>query len=640
MSGLFKLTALLTLVAHTMFGLGVTYAADLDDLGQLESYMDGVVDSLMKNSSSASGVVTIVRNDEVVFAKGYGLQDIDKQIPVDPDATLFRPGSTSKLFTWTAVMQLVEQGKLDLNTDVNEYLGTFQIADTFDEPITLHHIMTHTAGFEDGGLGYLIIVDEAKILSLADAMEKYQPARVNPPGAQSSYSNYATALAGLIVANVSGLSFNEYIQKNIFDVLDMHNSTFYEPLPAEFEKQMAGGYQLEDGYYVAKPFELIASFGPAGGMSSTGIDMTKFALAFLNGGEHAGGRILAAETVHQMLSTAFSHDDRMLGMALGFYETDINGVRIVGHGGDTFHFHSDLAVDLENDIAIFTSFTGDGGSNVRAAIVPAFYDYYFPRNEESPTIPAGFSDRAEKYGGMYHFWRHSFSTIERILALSPGLTITPTEDNTLMLAFAGGAKHFVEVDTNLFRELNQEVALSPRFSPRLLAFQEDEDGEIKGMVIDGIPFMSLYKSPAYANTNFNAFLLALSTLVFISVFLRLAYKWSTFKAMNTGDRSATMASVYVAAGNLLFFVIAILVVSTYGMDLFNHLPFAFKAMLILPILAFIAGLYHAYRLVVVWREGLLDGVWARLRYGIVTICALFMCWFYYFWNIIGFQYLA
>lgn len=640
MARLLKQTSILMLIAYVTLGASAASAADLDDLGQLEAYMDGVVDSQMKDNSSASGIVTIVRNDQVIFAKGYGFKDIDERVPVDPASTLFRPGSTSKLFTWMAVMQLVEQGKLDLDKDVNAYLENFQIKEAFEEPVTLRHIMTHTAGFEDGGLGYLIIVDEEKILSLADAMKKYQPRRINPPGAQSSYSNYATALAGLIVANVSGLSFNDYIQKNIFDVLGMNNSTFYEPLPASLEDQMAGGYQLENGRYEAKPFELIASFGPAGGLSSTGLDMAKFGTAILNSGEYDGARILGEETMRLMLSRAFSHDDRMMGMALGFYETDENGVRIVGHGGDTFHFHSDLAVDLENDIAIFTSFTGDGGSTVRSAIVPAFYDQYFPRSEEPPDVPDGFAELAAKYGGMYHFWRHNFSTIEHVLALPPEVRITPTEENTLLLSFAGGAKHFVEVEKNLFRELNPEVALSPRFSPRLLAFQEDDDGSIRGLVIDGLPFMSMFKSPGYANTSFNSVLLAFSTLVFVGVFLRLAYQWATFKAMSASDRSATMASVYVAASNLLFFIVALLVVSTYGIDLFNNLPFAFKAMLVLPIVAFAAGLYHAYKLIAVWKDGLLRNVWARLRYGVVTVCALFMCWFYYFWNILGFQYLA
>ena len=273
-------------------------------------------------------------------------------------------------------------------------------------------------------------------------------------------------------------------------------------------------------------------------------------------------------------------------------------------------------------------------------IVPAFYDRYFPHSEESPVGPDDFGERAAKYAGMYHFWRHNFSTIEKVLSITPGLTIAPAEDNSLLLSFAGGAKHYVEVEKNLFRELDSEVALSPRFSPRRIAFQEGTDGAITGMVLDGLPFMSMYKSPAYANTGVNAFFLVLSVLVFIGVLLRLAYQWSAFRGMSGPDRSATLASVYVAASNLLFLIVAVLVVSIYRMDLFNNLPFVFKAMLVLPILAFVAGLYHAYKLVTVWKNGLLVSAWARLRYGVVTGCALFMCWFYYFWNILGFQYLG
>ena len=640
MSRYFKPGGLLPLAGYMILGCSFANGAELDDLGQLEAYMDGVVDSQMKDNSSASGVLTIVRNGQLIFAKGYGYEHIDEGVPVDPDSTLFRPGSTSKLFTWIAVMQLVEQGKLDLDTDVNAYLQNFQIADTFEKPVTLRHILTHTPGFEDGGLGYLIIVDEEKIIGLAEAMKRFQPLRVNPPGVQTSYSNYATALAGLIVANVSGMSFNEYIRKNIFDVLDMQNATFEEPLPASLEDQMADGYQLENGRYVANPFELIANFGPAGGMSASGVDMAKFATAILNMGEYDGARILGEDTMRQMLTRAFSHDERMMGMALGFYETDVNGVRLVGHGGDTFYFHTDLAVDLENGIAIFTSFTGDGGATVRSTIVPAFYDRYFPRDEEAPVAPDDFGERAAKYAGMYHFWRHNFSSIEKVLSLPPGMTVTPTQDNTLVLSFGGNAKHYVEVDKNLFRELDSEVPLSPPFSPRLLAFQEEEDGSIKGLVIDGLPFMSMYKSPAYANTAFNMMLLALSVLVFIGVLLRRAYQRAAFKAMDASDRSATWASVYVAASNLLFLIVAMLVVSSYGIELFNGLPFIFKAMLVLPIIAFAAGLYHAYKSVLVWKDGLLHSAWARVRFSIVTFCALFMCWFYYFWNILGFQYMA
>ncbi|HLU07461.1 MAG TPA: serine hydrolase domain-containing protein, partial [Woeseiaceae bacterium] len=213
--------------------------ADLDDRAALESFVDGLVGPMMKANSSPSGTVAISLRGELIFEKGYGYQDVETRIPVDPAKTLFRPGSVSKLFTWVSVMQLVEQGKLDLDADVNTYLETFKIREAFDTPITLRNIMTHTAGFEDGGLGYLIIDDPDRIMPLREAMQRYQPDRVNPPGKQTAYSNYATALAGLIVENVSGLPFADYVQQHIFDPLGMERSTFVEPLPEPMAAHMA-----------------------------------------------------------------------------------------------------------------------------------------------------------------------------------------------------------------------------------------------------------------------------------------------------------------------------------------------------------------------------------------------------------------
>ena len=220
-----KFTASLSIVFYSLLLTSNLMAAtsSLDDPAVVEAFVDGLVKPLMKNNNSPSGTVAIARNGELIFAKGYGFQDVEQQIPVVADRTLFRPGSTSKLFTWVGVMQLVEQGKLDLDADVNEYLKTFKIKDTFERPVTLRDIMTHTPGFEDGGLGYLIIEDPDKAIPLRDAMERYQPARVNPPGAHSAYSNYGTALAGLIIANISGMEFAEYIQQNIFNPLGMNN---------------------------------------------------------------------------------------------------------------------------------------------------------------------------------------------------------------------------------------------------------------------------------------------------------------------------------------------------------------------------------------------------------------------------------
>jgi CubicO group peptidase (beta-lactamase class C family) len=614
--------------------------ANLDDPAVLESFADGVVEPLMKNNNSPSGTVAIMRHGELIFAKGYGYQDVEKQIPVDPFRTLFRPGSTSKLFTWVAVMQQVEQGKLDLDEDVNSYLKTFQIKDTFDEPITLRHILTHTPGFEDGALGYLIIDDPEKALPLREAMARYQPVRVNPPGAQTAYSNYATALAGLIVANVSGVEFNDYIQQNIFDPLGMRHSSFVEPLPEGLADNMAVSYTAEAGGFVEKPFEIITSFGPAGALSSTATDMVRFGQAILNGGELDGARILNKQTVDEMLKTQFTHDDRLEGMGLGFYAGDYEGVRVVGHGGDTRWFHSYLGIDQANDLTFFVSFGGPGGSPVRSSFGTALYREFFPREEAPPVPPEDFAERAARYAGTYGFWRTNFSTIEKAMGLAGGVTIAPTQDNTLILSFAGKAKQYVEVESNLFREATSGISLVAGISPRLLAFQENEYGTITGFVMEGLPFMSLRKLPAYATPNFNLTLLGLSFLVFLGVLLRRFFQRKTIKSLPAADRSAVRAAVYASGANWLVLVAGVIVITAIQDSMYSEIPMLLKLWLALPIIAVLAGIFLLLRMFGVWKSGLLGGTFARLRYTFVSLGALFMIWFYWFWNILGFQYLA
>src|SRR5690606_28273183 len=226
-----------------------------------------------------------------------------------------------------------------------------------------------------------------------------QPARVNPPGKQTAYSNYATALAGLIVENASGLPFPEYVRQHIFDPLGMGQSTFLEPLPANLAPHMAKSYGVEAGGFVEKPFEIISNFGPAGAQSASATDLVRFGQAILNGGELGGRRLLQADSVQALLTRACSHDERLTGMALGFYETDLDGFRVVGHGGDTAYFHPYLGIDQENELTFFVSFGAQGGSPVRSAFAPAFYNEYFPRDTARPEPPENFADRAGRYAG-------------------------------------------------------------------------------------------------------------------------------------------------------------------------------------------------------------------------------------------------
>jgi len=625
---LFKMLLLACMVAIGI--LKPTAALDISDLDNsrtLEAFVDGLVYPTMIANHSPSGTVSIVKDGRLIFTKGYGFQDIENHVRVDPEKTLFRPGSISKLFTWVAVMQMVEQGKLDLDVDVNTYITSFQIKDTFPgQPVTMRHIMTHTAGFEESSLGHLIIQDVTKALPLAKALAKYQPERVNPPGVQTAYSNYATSVAGLIVANLSGMEFADYIKEHIFDVLGMNSSSFKEPLPNNLNKDMAIAYAFDGARYVAKPFEIIANFSPAGALSSTATDMAKFAQAIMKGGQYNGARILSEDTTKQMLTRNFSHDDRMMGMALGFYETEQNGYRLIGHGGDTQFFHSELAIDVKNDIAIFSSFGGQKGAMVRDVFVQAFYDVFFPFEQEKLVRPADFAERAEKYAGTYIFWRSNFSNLEKAGQLSGGLSFVPTADNTLVLS---GIGEFVEIDTNLFQHVNGTTKV---------AFQESSAGEITGFVFDGFPFMSTYKVPTVLDAGTYHLPLGLSLLLFLGVVLKRIYQRASYKTLVGAEKTVAMTSFIVAATNLLTAIMGGLIIAIVGKQLSLEIPMALKLWLVLPIIATVAGLYNLYSTFLVWRDGLFDSIWVRIRYSILALCGVFMCWFYYFWNILGFQY--
>jgi CubicO group peptidase (beta-lactamase class C family) len=197
----------------------------------VEAFLDGLVPMQLQREDIAGAVVVVVKDGKVLVSKGYGFTDVKKRTPVSPDATLFRPGSISKTFTWTAVMQLVEQGKLDLDRDINEYLD-FQVPHTFGRPVTLRNLMTHTAGFEE--VIKDLAVDRADDLpSLQAFIKAHQPNQIYAPGTIPAYSNYGADLAGYIVQRVSGLPFEQYLQQNIFGPLGMTRATFVQPLPTD-----------------------------------------------------------------------------------------------------------------------------------------------------------------------------------------------------------------------------------------------------------------------------------------------------------------------------------------------------------------------------------------------------------------------
>jgi CubicO group peptidase (beta-lactamase class C family) len=340
-------------------------------------WLDGFMPQALEQGDIAGAVAVVVKDGAVLAVAGYGYSDVEARTPVDAERTLFRVGSVSKLFTWTAVMQLVEQGKLDLDTDVNRYLD-FSIPSRNGRPVTLRNIMTHTAGFEER-LSGLIGVGGERVVPLREFLVSYVPSRIFAPGETPAYSNYAAALAGYIVARVSGESFDEYIDRHILEPLEMPDSTFRQPLPARFESRLSKAYAAAS--LPAKPFEIVGP-APAGSLTASGADMAHFMIAHLQNGRYASARILEPRTAELMHYTPLTILPRVNRMVLGFYEDNINGHRVIAHGGDTQWFHSDLHLFIDDGVGLFVAFNSTGKDGavqpIRSSLFHEFADRYFP----------------------------------------------------------------------------------------------------------------------------------------------------------------------------------------------------------------------------------------------------------------------
>lgn len=403
----------------------------------LEAWLDGYVPYALARADVAGAVVAVVKDGQPLLVKGYGLADVATGLPMTGDRTIIRPGSVTKLLTWTAVMQLVEQGKIDLDRDVNAYLD-FKIPARADGPITMRQLMTHTPGFEETVQG-LLFSDPASLEPLETMLKRWTPERIFPAGSTPAYSNYGAALAGYIVQRVSGEPYEAYVERHILRPLNMARSTLSQPLPTPMRPMMSKGYQVASG--PPKAFELISQ-PPAGAMSSTAEDMARFMIAHLQD-EHGAGRLLRPETARLMHSPAGPALGPLNRMTLGFFQGDLNGRRMIGHGGDTMWHHSELSLFLDDGVGIYfgmnSSGKGDSSLVVRTALLQAFADRYLPGPQAGGAVDQATARRhAAALAGVYENSRRSQSNFMAALGLVSQVKVVAAPDGVVVVpAFRG-----------------------------------------------------------------------------------------------------------------------------------------------------------------------------------------------------------
>lgn len=607
----------------------------------LETFLDGMMPFALKRGDVAGGVISVVKDGKVLFARGYGYADLETRERPSPETTLFRIGSTSKLFTWTAVMQLVEQGKLDLDTDINEYLD-FRIPSRDGKPVTLRDLMTMTPGFEDTARG--LLPTSADGINLGRYLKTHIPARIFPPGEVVAYSNYGCGLAGYIVQRVSEEPFADYIREHVFEPLGMHHATFAQPLPSSLASLMAKGYKTaSDG--TPRPFELVDP-APAGAMSVTAMDMTRFMIAQLHHGRFGDAQILQKKTVEMMHSPQHTSAPGLNGYALGFYQEDRNGQRIIGHAGDTNVFHTDMHLMLDADVGVFMSFNSAGNAGgahvIRKAVFRAFLNRYFPHTPPTRATVSTAKADAARVVGWYDSSRRNDSALSMLYMLSQS-RVTAQADGTLVVPmltdYAGTPLHWRETGALRYTEVEQGKAH--------LVFVADKQGRVQYWATDALPPVLVnQRVPVAMSKGVAVPLIAAATVIALSTLLiwfggwwvRRHYRRSLELTGSQGlmrllARLGALALVVVVVGWLV--LLAVMMSNPALLLQGAAVPWLY-VLYVLGVLALLGALAMVANTVRVWLAPR-RGRWVLAGETLLALAALYSIWFIVVYGLITFN---
>ncbi len=601
------------------------------DSVELHAFMDGMFETLIRDRHVAGATVAIVKDQKTVLAKGYGYSSLEARTPVSPDSTLFRIGSISKVFVWISVMELVAQGKLKLDENVNNYLKGFAIPDTYQEPITLKHLMTHTAGFEDEVLG-LFVQDSSAMKTMRDAIVTGLPRRVRPPGVAASYSNHGSAVAATVVENQSGRNFNDYVENNILIPMQMHMTTFRQPLPSFLRPMMSKGYSVVDGQPMPKPFEFVSLY-PAGAASSTASDMARLMKALLNDGRYNSNSILDSATLNAMLKPAFRAHPAVNPMLHGFIDYSRNGVMAYGHGGDTFWFHSMMVLFPEYHTGLFFSTNSETGGQITDVVLREFMDHYFPDHRSLKPAVKMTPEFFNAFAGEYRSNRYNRHDLTVIGSLMANGSISVVDSSRLRLKLWGRVRDFVPLDSLSFREVN---------SAETIAFGKNEEGQITDLFIGTVPIVVFNRISGLHSALPHLILLIVILMTTLGI---LIYWPITHRARRGYEYTGNTFPLPGGARVTAWFNYFLLAVFYVGVAIVLHdprtivygVPLTLKMLLAVPfaiILTTIVMYMQLYRLYSQRRYT----DFGRLVYFVITVISTAAIWQLYFWNLVGYNY--
>ncbi|QTD42948.1 serine hydrolase [Sporosarcina sp. Te-1] len=530
--------------------------------------VEQTVDAIMEKyiGKDIPGVaIAIVQDGEVILLKGYGQSDIEKNIPVDPAKTIFEAASVSKVYTWSAVMQLVEQGKIDLDADIREYLPNDFLKLDFDEKVTMLHLMNHTAGFEEK-TEYLFTYDPKDIISLDDyMMNEKQPKQVHKPGAITSYSNYSTALAGYIVQRVSGQPFEEYMQDQVLGKLQMDNSSFkqnWEQMKTTIASK-GFGYEKNGDHFETAP-NIYVSESPAGSLNTTASDMAKFMLAHLNQQQTGEFQLFQDnETLRTIHDQSYSPNPQMPGNAHGFWERLNGEYRMIEHGGNLLGYTALLSLLPEQNFGLaFLTNVANESSNLRIDLYNALV------GDEKKTISVTRSEHDQMVQGTYRVARgvySNFLSFVPVLGNDSDFKIKKHEKGGINVQTPFKEEfHYVETAPFFYERVGDDLSLMDKLGLDMsrMAFVMDDKQNVSkmsfGVISDNIPVKIMDR----VSTNMVLLSICLVTFILYTLFFVIRLIRRLFKSKNgkasPSSTSYRFTAILAGIGILVFVNLVIL----------------------------------------------------------------------------------
>jgi CubicO group peptidase (beta-lactamase class C family) len=612
------------------------------------SYLDLQMQNLMEKQELPHAAISVVADGEIIFRKGYGFLNKETRAGIEPEVTLFRTGSVAKIFTWTAIMQLYEKGLLDLDADINLYLD-FDIparlkghgGNQTPAPITMRHLMTHSAGFEDVLDGLFSFQPQP---ALRDYLMERIPERIFPAGEIMAYSNYGTSLAGYIVERISGMSFEDYTEQNIFRPLGMNRSTFRQPVPVNLRSDVVTAYRKIDGEFQPARFEHMPA--PAGGLSTTAGDMALYMFALLHQGTNPFGTLMQPQTLDSMFAIQKTYHPLLGGMTLGFKQFNLEGNEVIFHGGSSTVFDSGLYLLPDENTGIFIAYSG-GDYTGHIRIFHDFLSEFFGGKEydfqkKLETAPGATPSIAE-LRGEYHQSRMMITSTDRILNLMMGvMRVDIDDDGHLLVKHLGHEHRFRELKPGVYENLEPKPVYP--FGPfKYLVAETAPDGRLM-LTTDGP--LTYIKMPFHATSAFAgllflpALLLAVFTLLFYA--LKPIFRKSSRKKEKLTGKAYLARAVLILHAVLLVIMVALLAatgqphpVYLLPESAFGETNSAANLLTLLPwfiTILFVAMLYFAF---VQWK----NKWWktgAKIHYTVYTLFSAGLVWLFYFYNLLKF----